>query len=125
MASILVIEDSQFTRRMIARILKTSGHEVLEACGGWDGVQKAKKHKPDCILLDLLMPEMDGFGVLKVLSKEELAIPVIVLSADIQETSRTKCFELGAVDFVKKPPKENEVFKAIRGALNSKVGNQI
>ena len=125
MASVLIIEDSQFTRRMIVRIVTAAGHEVLEACGGWDGVQKAKKHKPDCILLDLLMPEMDGFGVLEAFGREGIAIPVIVLSADIQETSRTKCFELGAVDFVKKPPKEGKVLEAVQKALNLKVGSRV
>lgn len=121
MASILVIEDSQFTRRLITRIIKAAGHEVLEACHGWDGVHKAKKHEPDCILLDLLMPEMDGFGVLDSLKKEGLSIPAVVLSADIQATSKAKCFELGAVDFIKKPPKEDEIIKAVQKALDLRV----
>lgn len=125
MASILVIEDSQFTRRMITRIIKAAGHEILEAINGWDGVQKAKTHKLDCILLDLLMPEMDGFQVLEALRREKVDVPVIVLSADIQETSHAKCFELGAAAFLKKPPKENEINEAIQKILNLTVETRI
>ncbi len=119
MARILVVEDSEFTRRMIVRIIKAKGHEVIEAANGLEGVRMVQKEKPDCMFLDLLMPEMDGFGVLGDLKKKSLSIPVVVLSADIQETSRSKCFEFGVVDFVKKPPKKDEILKAVQKALNS------
>ncbi len=119
MARILVVEDSEFTRRMIVRIIKAKGHEVLETGNGFEGVRMAQKEKPDCMFLDLLMPEMDGFGVLGALKEKSLSIPVVILSADIQETSRNRCFEFGAVDFVKKPPKEDEILKAVQKALNS------
>lgn len=124
MAKILIIEDSEFTRRIIVRIIKGAGHEVFEACSGLEGVQKAGVHQPDCILLDLLMPELDGFGVLEALKRKGLAIPAIVLSADIQETSRNKCFELGAIDFVKKPPKADNILQSVQKALKLGVGSQ-
>ncbi|MFC1676374.1 PleD family two-component system response regulator [Planctomycetota bacterium] len=125
MARILVVEDSEFTRRMIVQIIKAKGHEVLEAGNGFEGMRMVQKEKPDCIFLDLLMPEMDGFGVLGALKEKSLSIPIIILSADVQETSRNKCFEFGVVDFVKKPPKEDEILKAVRKALNSTVGTTV
>lgn len=122
MSRVLVIEDSEFTRHLLVRTLQANGYEVFEACNGYEGVLKAKKEMPDCILLDLLMPEMDGFDVLEALKKKSLDIPVVILSADVQETSRKKCFDYGVVDFVRKPPKEADLTAAIRKALNSKVG---
>lgn len=60
MARILIIDDSWGTRQIIAKILKADGYELLETGDGKEGLQMAEKHRPDCILLDLLMPEMDG-----------------------------------------------------------------
>ncbi len=110
MACILVIDDSAFTRQMLAKALKAQGNEVLEA----------ERHKPDCIVLDLLMPEISGFEVLKTLNEKGLTIPVVVLSADIQETTRAECLELGAVSFLKKPLPENELVEVVQGVLCSK-----
>lgn len=122
MARILVVEDSEFTRRMILRFITAGGYEVIEACDGREGIRKAQTCKPDCVLLDLLMPDVDGFAVLEAIKKKGLNIPAIVLSADIQATSRDRCFELGAVDFVKKPANEKSILKAVRNALKTKVG---
>ena len=124
MARILIVEDSQFTRNTIVQIITDAGHKALEACSGREGLQKAIEYKPDCVLLDVLMPEMDGFGLLEALEKNNLVIPAIVLSADIQETSRTKCFELGAVDFVRKPHTKEKVLQAVDKALNLMLENQ-
>ncbi len=120
MACILVIDDSAFARGMTAKALKAHGDEVLEAESGHDGIEQAVKHRPDCIVLDLLMPEMDGFEVLNTLKDRGLDIPVIVLSADIQESTQTECMAHGAVAFVKKPTKENELLEVIQGVLCSK-----
>ena len=121
MARVLIIEDSVFTRRMIVQIMKNGGHEVLEAGGGREGVKMAEEHKPNCIFLDLLMPEMDGFGVLDTLNKKGIKIPVVILSADIQQTSRDKCMSFGVLDFIRKPPKEQELLDAVKKALDSKM----
>ena len=120
MSTILIIEDSGFSRRRLVEILGADGSETLEAANGYEGVEKAEKLKPDCIVLDLLMPEMDGFGVLKALKERSLTIPVIVLSADVQDTTQTECRQLGAVTFIKKPLNENELLDAVHSILCSK-----
>ena len=122
MARILIIDDSEFSRQRTVEILKGNGFDVLEAAGGREGLQKAQGNKPDCIILDLLMPEMNGYQVLNEIKEKGITIPIVVLSADIQDTTQQECFKLGAVDFVTKPPKEEELLKAVQEALGSKCG---
>lgn len=120
MGAILIIEDSAFTRRRIAETLSADGNEVLEAANGCEGLEKAEKLKPDCIVLDLLMPEMNGLEVLNALKDRGITIPVIVLSADVQDTTQAECMELGAAVFVEKPLKGDELLDAVHGILCSK-----
>ena len=122
MGKILIVEDSWVTRRIIVGILKADGHELLEAGGGKEGLEMAEKHMPDCILLDLLMPEMDGFDVLEALGEKDLKIPVIVLTANIQKTAREKCLQLGAFAFTNKPTEEDELRSLVHKAIDSKKG---
>lgn len=103
MATILIIDDSRFTRSNIAKSLKNSNYEVLEADNGVAGLDMIIKHKPDFVITDLLMPEMDGFELLENLRSKGIAVPVIVMSADIQETTRRRIMELGAKTLLNKP----------------------
>lgn len=119
MALILIVEDALFSRRMLGKILKSQGHQILEATNGYEGLNLARERSPDCILLDLLMPEISGIEVIEQLNAQRLFIPVIVITADIQETSRQHCMELGAVAVVNKPPKPNVLQAAIAKALNA------
>ncbi len=120
MAKVLLIDDSWLTRRGISGILKADGHDVSEAENGRTGIEKALSDSPDLILLDLLMPEMDGFEVLAELKKQEVKTPVIVVSADIQDTVRVRCLEMGAFGFMNKPPKEDELRSLINAAVSGK-----
>lgn len=67
MSSILVMDDSSFARQRLISILADAGHQVTDAANGLEGLEKAEKHMPDCIVLDLLMPEMSGLEVLSTL----------------------------------------------------------
>jgi len=96
--------------------------KIVEAGGGKEGLEMAEKHMPDCILLDLLMPEMDGFDVLEALGEKDLKIPVIVLTANIQKTAREKCLQLGAFAFTNKPTEEDELRSLVHKAIDSKKG---
>ncbi|MDY6964445.1 MAG: response regulator [Halobacteriota archaeon] len=125
MARILVVDDSMLIRQIVKKALKTEGHEVIEASDGVEALEKAVAEKPECIFLDILMPEMDGFGVLEKLKEKGLSIPVIVLSADIQETTKTKCFELGVADFLNKVPKEDEMLGALQKVLSSNKNEEL
>ncbi len=120
MACILIIEDSIFTRQSLIGILTVDGNEVLEATNGREGLEKAEKLKPDCIVLDLLMPGMNGLEVLNALKDRGITIPVIVLSADVQDTTQAECMELRAAVFVEKPLKGDELLDAVHGILCSK-----
>ena len=117
MNRILVVDDSQLIRQIVSRILKAAGFEVIEATDGSKAIEKVETEKPDCMILDILMPEMSGFEVLKDLKHKELEIPVIILSADIQETTKSECFKLGVLDFLNKPPKESELLGSVQKAL--------
>jgi CheY-like chemotaxis protein len=120
MPKILVIDDSLFARLNICDILKEGGHETVEAENGNEGLKKVIDENPDCALTDLLMPEMDGIAFLKVLREKGLNLPVIVLSADIQETKRKQCLELGAAGFISKPLQKDEILGMIARILNHK-----
>ena len=119
MALILITDDTAFARRMVKKAIKEDDHKIIEASNGQECLEMVATNSPDCILLDLLMPELDGFGVLKELQKKGSKIPVIVLSADIQDTTRTQCEELGAFMILQKPPKPLEIIKAISEALKA------
>jgi len=120
MSRVLITDDSQLTRRILRAILEAAGHEVMEASNGDVALELIAQDAPDCVLLDLLMPGMDGFEVLSTLNERGIDIPVIVLTADIQETARKKCIRMGAVDFLNKPPNDDELKAAMEKALASK-----
>ncbi len=118
MALILIVEDAWFTRRAICKILQKEGYKTLEAVNGREGLELLQLHHPDCMLLDLLMPEIDGWGVLKALTEMQAKVPVIVITADIQASTRQKCLELGAIALINKPPKADELRQALKTAFN-------
>jgi two-component system, response regulator, stage 0 sporulation protein F len=103
-ALLLIVEDSWLSRRVICKILKEKGYEILEAASGPEALEILQSKSPDCILLDLLMPEMEGREVLKILREQGSKIPVIVITADIQKTTRSECLELGAIAVINKIP---------------------
>ncbi len=120
MAKILIIEDSRFTRSSIAKALKAGRYEVLEADNGALGLAMIIKHSPDIIISDLLMPEMDGFEVLESLRSQGITIPVIIISADIQETTRRRVLELGATTLLNKPFQETELLAVLQSLEEGK-----
>ena len=117
MRKILVVDDSLFARMNICDMLKEAGYETLQAQNGREGLEKVLSEKPDCVLSDLLMPEMDGISFLTSLRAMEITTPVIVLSADIQDTKRKQCLELGTAGFISKPPQKIEILEMIGKVL--------
>lgn len=102
---ILVVDDEAELIKAIQIRLTASGYEVLNACDGPEGLKLAQKEKPDLILLDVLMPNMDGFQTLEKLKEDNQTkpIPVIMLTAKSQLEDVTKATNLGAEDYVVKP----------------------
>jgi CheY-like chemotaxis protein len=114
MAKILVVDDSWVARLGMNKLLTALGHEVLEAQDGYQALERIREVALDAVFLDLLMPGLDGFGVLDALGQEGRAVPVFVLSADIQDSTIQKCRGLGARDCLPKPPTRDRVEEALR-----------
>ena len=120
MKNILVIDDSALSRKMIIKALENNDFEIDIAIHGKEAFDKIKdNNKYDLIILDLLMPKMDGFQFLELMKKENYKIPVIVVSADIQKFSKQKCLELGALDFINKPIQSDIIINSINNILNN------
>lgn len=120
MKKILIIDDSRFTRVNLSNFLKQYDYEIVEAENGVSGLKAIQEHKPDCIISDLLMPEMDGYSFLEHLKKEDISIPVIIITADIQETTKKKIMQSGAVGIINKPPKYPDLLNLIETSTNNK-----
>jgi len=114
MASVLIVDDAAFSRRMIRKYLQADGYEIWEATNGSEALNIVRDRVPDCLVTDLLMPEMNGFELLQALKEQGFAIPTIVISADIQDSSRQRGYDLGAAAFINKPPKEDELRQTVR-----------
>jgi CheY-like chemotaxis protein len=119
MSVILIVDDSAYMRGKIRSILKKDNYEILETDNGLEGLKMVSRHKPDCILIDIIMPELDGLKILKTLQEQKTDIPTIIVTADIQESTRKQCFDLGAYAFVNKPPVEDELLATVKRALSS------
>jgi DNA-binding response OmpR family regulator len=120
MPKILIIEDDKFLRELIVRKLAEEEFEIVGAVDGEEGVKKAKDAKPDLILLDLILPGIDGFEVLSKLKEDPLLapIPVIILSNLGQREDIEKGLKLGAVDYlVKANFTPNEIIEKVKSAL--------
>jgi twitching motility two-component system response regulator PilH len=117
MVTVLIIDDSSFQRKILTVILNELGSEVIPAENGQEGIEKAVEHKPDILITDLLMPEYDGFWVLEQIKSRNMKIPTIVVTSDIQTTTKEQCISLGAGAFLNKPVKKEELHTAIREAL--------
>lgn len=120
MKKILIVEDDKFLRELIFEKLNTEGYEVSKAADGEEGVKKIEEEKPDLVLLDLILPGMDGFEVLsKVREKKELSqIPIIILSNLGQKEDIERGLTLGATDFmVKAHFTPNEIIEKIKSYI--------
>lgn len=119
MNKILIIEDNQDIRENIQEILELDGYEVVAAENGKEGVRLATEKLPNLILCDIMMPELDGYGVLHILSKKEetLGIPFIFLTAKAERTDVRKGMTLGADDYIIKPFDESDLLTAIENRL--------
>lgn len=116
---ILIIEDEKDIIKMLDYNLKKEGFKTLSAHNGEDGLDMARKENPDLILLDLMLPEMDGLDVCKAIKNEAKTshIPIIILTAKAQETDKIVGLELGADDYMTKPFSPRELIARIKAVL--------
>jgi len=120
MKIVLIIEDNADIRESCSEILELSGYKVFAADNGKTGVELATQHQPDVILCDIMMPELDGFGVLFLLSKNSTTseIPFIFLTAKTERVDFRKAMEMGADDYLTKPFDDLELLHAIETRIN-------
>ena len=120
MKTILLIEDNDIIRENTAEILELTGYTVHTAENGKIGVERALETRPDLVICDIMMPVLDGYGVLHIFNKNPqlVGIPFIFLTAKTERTDFRKGMELGADDYLMKPFEESELLSAIEGRLN-------
>ena len=120
MARILIIDDSPTETFRFKEILTKHGYEVLEATNGADGVTMAQAELPDLVLMDVVMPGMDGFQATRQISKgkETQHIPVVIVSTKDQATDRVWGKRQGASDYLTKPIDEQQLIDVIKQLLN-------
>jgi twitching motility two-component system response regulator PilH len=119
MARILIVDDSQSQLLGLKRIVEKLGHEVISAEDGAHGVEVAKREIPDLILMDVVMPNLNGFQATRTISKEPKTshIPIILVTTKDQETDRVWGMRQGAKAYVTKPVNEAELVKTINDLL--------
>ena len=119
MPNILIVDDEEVVRDVVSTLLKQAGYDVTIAEYGLAGYNLAQTAQPDLVLLDLMMPVMDGFEVLSRLKRDPSTrhIPVIMLTAKIDAASERDCISWGAVDYIKKPWGPHELEDRIGMAL--------
>jgi len=113
MAKILIVDDAEFLRVRLTKMLDTEGHEVIQAENGLVAVEKYKQVHPDVVLMDVTMPEMDGLAALKAIVGLDPKAKVVMLTALGQESVVLEAVKSGARDFIVKPFEHDRVMKAI------------
>ncbi|MBF8267301.1 MAG: cheY [Dehalococcoidia bacterium] len=114
MANILVVDDAAFMRMKCAKLLTANGHQVTEAATGAEAVASYKAHRPDAVLLDITMPDMDGLSALKEIRRIDPTAQVAMVTAMGQQSIVLEALKAGARDFVIKPFDAERVLTAVR-----------
>lgn len=114
--TILVVDDKASVRTLVRDYLTEEGFRAVSAANGREALFTARQEKPDLILLDIMMPEMDGYEFVRVYRKEK-ETPIILLTAKLEETDKVLGLELGADDYVTKPFRMRELVARIRAVL--------
>jgi two-component system chemotaxis response regulator CheY len=113
MAKILVVDDAEFLRVRISRMLTSEGHEIMEAENGAQAINAYQNDRPDVVLMDITMPEMDGLTALREIQKFDPSAKIIMLTALGQESVVLEAIKDGAKDFIVKPFEHARVMSAI------------
>jgi twitching motility two-component system response regulator PilH len=120
MARVLVVDDSPTDKEYLKQVLVRAGHQVLEAATGDDALALARSERPDCIVMDVVMPGMNGFQATRTLSRDPATahIPIVVVSSKSQETDRVWALRQGAREYLVKPVKDAELIEKVRSVLS-------
>lgn len=121
MTKVLIVDDSPTETHVLKSMLEKHGHQVSVAQNGEDGIRMAKELAPDVILMDIVMPGVNGFQATRKLSKDPAtsAIPIVMISTKDQDTDRIWAMRQGAKDYITKPVTEAELLTKLKAALAS------
>ncbi|NIP17983.1 MAG: response regulator [Xanthomonadales bacterium] len=119
MAKVMIVDDSKTARFRLRRMIREWGHDVLTARNGEEALELARSEQPQIILMDIVMPGMNGYQAKRTLARDPDTqhIPVIFVSSRDEETDRVWGMRQGAVDYVTKPVKPEDLFNAISNAV--------
>ncbi|MDI3316174.1 MAG: response regulator [Bacillota bacterium] len=113
MSRVLVVDDSQFVRMRTAKLLRENGHEVLEAGDGREAVELYQRERPDLVLLDITMPQMDGLSALRQILSEDPGARVVMCTALAQKATVLEAIKIGAKDFLVKPFQPDRLLQSV------------
>lgn len=117
MAKIMIVDDAEFLRVRVTKLLNGDGHDVVEADNGLKAIEVYSAEKPDAVLMDITMPEMDGLAALKEIRAADPEAKIVMLTALGQESVVLDAIKAGAKDFVVKPFEPDRVLAAIEKVL--------
>jgi CheY-like chemotaxis protein len=117
---ILIVDDSRNIRKLLSVVLKNGKHVIIESGDGNDALEKARKEKPDLILLDVIIPGKDGIRVCREIKADRRTkdIPVIVITSDTSHETRQKAISSGAAAFITKPFEPKDIREAVKKHLS-------
>ena len=115
-STVLIVEDDPDTAKLVSLYLQRDGHKVLCARDGMEGLRLAREARPDLVVLDLMLPKLNGIGVCRTL-RQESSVPIVMVTARVEEEDRLKGLDLGADDYVTKPFSPRELAARIRAVL--------
>ncbi|KGO98077.1 response regulator [Novilysobacter defluvii] len=119
MARILLIEDSPTDTAVLTQLLERNGHRVLASDNAEDGIEMCRRERPDLVLMDIILPGMNGFQATRALSRDDdtRSIPVLIVSTKGMETDKAWGLRQGARDYIVKPPREEDLVARINALL--------
>ena len=121
MARILLIEDSPTESAVMTQLLERNGHQVMTSGSAEDGIETCRRERPDLVLMDIILPGMNGFQATRALSRdaETKTIPVLIVSTKGMDTDKAWGLRQGAKDYIVKPPREDELIARINELLGA------
>ncbi len=124
MPTILIVDDAMFMRALCGRLLEENGYRVIQAQNGMEAIAKYREHRPDAVLLDITMPEMDGVEALKEIKAIDPSAKVAMVTAVGQQAMVMSALKAGAMEFVMKPFDADKVLSAVQKMLATKPQGQ-
>ncbi|AOS45359.1 Alkaline phosphatase synthesis transcriptional regulatory protein PhoP [Lacunisphaera limnophila] len=121
-ARILAVDDEPELTELMQYHLVRAGHQVTTAANGWEAIASIRANRPDIILLDLMLPDLDGFGVCEILRRDPstATIPIVIVSAWSSPDSRLLGLELGALDYLTKPFSPQELVERVNRLIHAR-----